>query len=81
MAFAHPRDLSAAAARAASEGTLIQWAAPWQQQLRVRPTDRTAMFAITALHRLTYDYARADSLYARIVTRNARDRLGNQSQL
>ena len=81
IAFAHPRDLSAAAVRAASEGTLIQWAAPWQQQLRVRPTDRTAMFAIAALHRLTYDYARADSLYARIVTRNARDRLGNQSQL
>jgi len=80
-AFAHPRDISAAAVRAASNGTLAQWAAPWQQQLRARPADRNALFAIAALHRLTYDYARADSLYARIVAANASDLLGNQSQL
>lgn len=77
----HPRELSAQAVSAASNGTLSAWAAPWQQRLRARPSDRTAMFAVAAVHRLTYDFARADSLFARIVITNANDALANQSQL
>ena len=81
VSFAHPRDVSAAALRAASEGTLTTWAAPFKQQLRTRPADRNAMFAVAAVSRLTYEYTRADSLYARIVAANPHDPIGNQSQL
>ncbi|MGV3707889.1 MAG: CHAT domain-containing protein, partial [Gemmatimonas sp.] len=66
---------------AASSGTLKTWTAPYQQQLRARPSDRTAMFAVAAMYRLSYQYQRADSMYVAIERANANDAFGHQSQL
>lgn len=77
----HPRNLAAAAVKAASSGTLAQWVLPWQQRMRANPRDRIAMFANAAAFRLRYDFARADSLYARIYATGTGDALASQSQL
>ncbi|MEO7359119.1 MAG: hypothetical protein ABI120_02235, partial [Gemmatimonadaceae bacterium] len=78
---AHPRTIAAAAVKAASTGTLENWASPWTERLRRNPRDRTVLFANAAAARVRYNFARADSLYARIVAAGTNDAIGGQSQL
>ena len=56
------------ALRAAERGTLDRWAQPFREALARRSSDRRARFAMATVERLRYRYARADSLYASLIT-------------
>ncbi len=75
------RELSAAALRAAEVGTLDRWSTPWNERLRIAPTDRSALFAVATSERLRYRLLRADSLYARVASSAPDDVLARQATL
>jgi tetratricopeptide (TPR) repeat protein len=59
-----PGALIAAATRAVEHDSAAIVSAAWKAQLRRRPGDRTALLGLATIARLTYDYVRAESLYA-----------------
>ena len=75
-----PRALTAAATGAAERGSLDAWVRPWRDQI-VSQRSRSALFAVASFERLRYRYARADSLYARVMAQPSSDALARQAQL
>src|SRR2546430_792209 len=59
-----PGALIAIATRAVEHDSAAAVTAAWNARLGHRPADRTALLGLATMARLTYDYVRAESLYA-----------------
>ena len=59
-----PGALTAVATRAVEHDSAAAVTTAWKARLGHRPADRTALLGLATMARLTYDYVRAESLYA-----------------
>src|SRR2546430_2389816 len=59
-----PGALTAVATRAVEHDSAAALTTAWKARLGHRPADRTALLGLATMARLTYDYVRAESLYA-----------------